>query len=95
MKINEVTTDILKCFCKMDYIEDDILLPIFKDASLNYLIGFTGLTSYELNSLDDVTFAYLVLINEMSKSRNAVMSESKMNNILENILGMHSVNLIK
>lgn len=93
MKINEVTTDLLINYCNA-YEEDKTLLEIFKDASIQYIKSHTGLTDEEMNSLDDLIIALLVLVNGMFDSRSIECDKDKVNLILDNILGLHSKNLV-
>lgn len=93
MKINEVTTDLIMNYCNA-YEEDKPLLEIFKDASVQYIKSHTGLTVDEMNVLDDLTIALLVLVNGMFDSRSIECNKDKVNLILDSILGLHSKNLV-
>ncbi|SFC15004.1 head-tail connector protein [Clostridium uliginosum] len=93
MKINEVTTELLINYCNA-YEEDSGLLEIFKDASINYIKSYTGLTIEEMNSMDDLTIALLVLVSGMFDNRSIEADKSNINLILDSILGLHSKNLV-
>lgn len=93
MKINEVTTELLINYCNA-YSEDSVLLEIFRDASISYIKSYTGLTIEEINLLDDLTIALLVLVSGMFDSRSLECDKGKINLILDGILGLHSKNLI-
>ncbi|MFT8349472.1 head-tail connector protein [Clostridium saccharoperbutylacetonicum] len=93
IKINEVTTDVLINYCNA-YEEDKQLLEIFKDASVQYIKSHTGLTNEEMNVLDDLTVALLVLVSGMFDSKSLECSKDKVNLILDSILGLHSKNLV-
>lgn len=93
MKINEVTIDILTNYCNA-YEEDKPLLQIFKDASISHIKSYTGLTSDEMNTMDDLTIALLVLVNGMFDNRSVEADKGKINLILDSILGLHSKNLV-
>lgn len=93
MKINEVTADLLMNYCNA-YEEDKQLLEIFKDASVSYIKSHSGLTVEEMNSLDDLTVALLVLVSGMFDSRSIECDKDKVNLILDSILGLHSRNLV-
>lgn len=93
MKINEVTTDLLINYCNA-YEEDATLLEIFKDASISHIKSHTGLSDTEINSLDDLTVALLVLVSGMFDSRSIEADKGKVNLILDSILGLHSKNLV-
>lgn len=93
MKINEITTDFLIDYCNA-YEEDGKILEVFKEASINYIKSYTGLTEEEIKAMDDITVALLVLVNGMFDSRSIEADKSNVNLILDGILSMHSKNLI-
>ena len=93
MKINEITTDFLIDYCNA-YEEDGKILEVFKDASISYVKSYTGLTKEEINAMDDITIALLVLANGMYDCRSIEADKSNVNVILDSILSMHSKNLI-
>lgn len=93
MKINEITIDFLIDYCNA-YEEDGKILEVFKDASISYIKSYTGLTEEEINTMDDITVALLVLVNGMFDSRTIEADKTNINIILDSILSMHSKNLI-
>ncbi|NFT93938.1 phage gp6-like head-tail connector protein [Clostridium botulinum] len=93
IKINEVKTDLLINYCNA-YDEDKQLLEIFKDASVDYIKSYTGLTDEEINNKNDLTIALLVLVSGMFDSRSIEADKTNINLILDSILGLHSKNLV-
>ncbi|WP_198401298.1 head-tail connector protein [Clostridium botulinum] len=93
IKMNEVTTDLLVNYCNA-YDEDKQLLEIFKDASVDYIKSYTGLTDEEINNKNDLTIALLVLVSGMFDSRSIEADKTNINLILDSILGLHSRNLV-
>ncbi len=93
IKINEVTIDLLVNYCNA-YDEDKQLLEIFKDASVDYIKSYTGLTDEEINNKNDLTIALLVLVSGMFDSRSVEADKTNINLILDGILGLHSKNLV-
>ncbi|MCS6103577.1 phage gp6-like head-tail connector protein [Clostridium botulinum] len=93
IKMNEVTTDLLVNYCNA-YDEDKELLEIFKDASVDYIKSYTGLTDEEINNKNDLTIALLVLVSGMFDSRSIEADKTNINLILDSILGLHSRNLV-
>ncbi|EES51306.1 head-tail connector protein [Clostridium botulinum] len=91
--MNEVTTDLLVNYCNA-YDEDKQLLEIFKDASVDYIKSYTGLTDEEINNKNDLTIALLVLVSGMFDSRSIEADKTNINLILDSILGLHSRNLV-
>ncbi|NFH69047.1 phage gp6-like head-tail connector protein [Clostridium botulinum] len=93
IKINEVKIDLLINYCNA-YDEDKQLLEIFKDASVDYIKSYTGLTDEEINNKNDLTIALLVLVSGMFDSRSIEADKTNINLILDSILGLHSKNLV-
>ncbi|NFH99469.1 phage gp6-like head-tail connector protein [Clostridium botulinum] len=93
IKINEVKTELLVNYCNA-YDEDKQLLEIFKDASVDYIKSYTGLTDEEINNKNDLTIALLVLVSGMFDSRSIEADKTNINLILDSILGLHSRNLV-
>lgn len=93
MKINEITINDLIEYCNA-YEEDGKILEVFKDASISYIKSYTGLTDEEINKMDDITIALLVLVNGMYDYRSIEADKGNVNVILDGILSMHSKNLI-
>ena len=75
---------------------DLALIDLMKHAAVAYCTGHTGLTKTELDDYEDITVAVLALISDMWDKRAATVSStsSAFNRVIENILAMHSVNLL-
>ena len=98
MKINEVTTEDLVNYLRLDdpsYIEISEIERM-KASAISYMKDYTGLSEEQLNEHDDLTQALFILVADMFDNRNLYI-EGKANNInksVECILGMHSINLL-
>lgn len=98
MKINEVTTEDLVNYLRLDdpsYIEISEIERM-KASAIGYMKDYTGLSEEQLNEHDDLTQALFILVADMFDNRNLYI-EGKANNInksVECILGMHSINLL-
>ena len=90
MKISELTDEIVREFCGID--DESKLLPIFEAAALGFISGYTGLTAEEIDGHEDITQAYLVLINDMSCSRDYTVTRDTVNPAVSAILGMYAKN---
>lgn len=93
IKINEITTEFLVDYCNT-YEENGKILEVFKDASISYIKSYTGLTEEEINTMDDIVVALLVLVSGMYDCRSIEADKTNINIILDSILSMHSKNLI-
>lgn len=96
MKISEVTSQDL-----LDYMR--ISLPDESDVNLiinlmvgvkAYIKGYTGLDDATLDSKEDLTIVYMIIINEMYSNREYTVDNDKVNVVAKSILNMYSVNLL-
>ena len=98
MKVNEVTTEDLVDYLRLDDPSDIEISEIerMKSSAISYMADYTGLSEEQLNEHDDLTQALFILVADMFDNRNLYI-EGKANNInksVECILGMHSINLL-
>lgn len=94
MKISEVTTENIKEYCGISGSDSDNIIEILKASAKSYIMGYTGLTNDEIDEHEDLTTAYIVLINEMFSTRTNTVNNDKENPCVKQILSMHSVNYV-
>ena len=91
MKISEITTETIAEHLRVDET-DDPMIQVIKDAAVEYVRSYTGLTDEELDAHEDLTLAVLILASDMYDNRAATVKEANSTKTLEGILGMHSKN---
>ena len=96
MKINEVTTEFV-----LNYLHEDgtdaenlAIVTAAMPAAKAYIIEHTSLTEAEINEYDDLTFAYLIIIEDLYDNRTAYTNNIHANTTLDKILSLHSKNAI-
>lgn len=94
MIISEITIEDLKDYAHVYHSEDDQLFLSILSACKSYLKGYTGLSTEQLDSKEDLTIALMVLANEMYDNRTFSVENDKVNTVIKSILDMHSVNLL-
>ena len=96
MKISEVTDEQIFSFMRVDdpTDEDTEFHSIIKPAAKSFIIGYTALTAEELDEHEDLTIAYLVLVEDMFDNRALTVNSANLNRTVETILSMHSLNHI-
>lgn len=94
MAIKDVTIENIKDFCGISDDASDALLTGFKAAAYNLIKAYTALSDDEINSYDDLTTAYLILINDMYNNRDYTTANDKINPLVSTILALHSGNLV-
>ena len=74
---------------------DDInTLNTLLNVAKNFIINYTGRTSEELDNYQDFVIVVFVLCQDMWDNRTLYVDSKNLNNVVETILGMHSVNLL-
>lgn len=98
MKVSEITTaDICRQIREEEeYLtkEDKMHLETLKDAAVEYVKSYTGLTAKEIEQHEDITIAVLVLISDMYDNRQMYVDKNNSNKVVDTILGMYCVNLL-
>ena len=101
MVVSAVTVDDVVEFLGLgdDLTEDDkrSLQNIYMTSARAYIRGFTNLTDDEIDMHEDITNAYLVLINEMYSKRDYSIyngNNTGVNKCVDNILSMYAKNHI-
>lgn len=82
LRLPETTTD-----------EQKTLTNMIGIAS-SYIQKYTGLTAEQLDESQDFVIVMFVLIQDMWDNRTLYVEKSNLNNVVETILGMHSINLL-
>lgn len=98
MFVSEITLVAVKKYMHVDYDDEDDLIEAFLQASKEYVKTYTGLSTEEVETKESLTPVVFILCADMYDNRFASNASSrvssKINVVLESILGMHSVNLI-
>ena len=74
--------------------EDLSLISSMQAAAVAYACGQTGLSAEELDNFEDITIAVLDVISDMWDNRSLTIDRTAPNTLVDNILFMHSVNLL-
>ena len=72
--------------------EDYRFLDQCKGIAIEYILDYTG--AKDIDSKEAFGIAYLVLIQDMWDNRTLYPNSTEVNDLIVNILGMHSVNLL-
>lgn len=95
MKISEVTDRIINDYCGISEEEASDLVEVMKPAALAYIRAYTGLTDEEIETHEDLTIAYLLLINDMYSQRDYTLSwQKQVNPTVDLILRSHAINYL-
>lgn len=74
--------------------EDEKLLTNLIEIAINYIKSYTGLKIGEIDKHEDFVIVVYILCQDMYDNRILYVENSKLNKVVETILGMHCVNLL-
>lgn len=64
------------------------------NISKTFISNYTGRTATELDDYQDFVIVVLILCQDMWDNRTLYIDKTNLNQVVETILGMHSVNLL-
>lgn len=98
MKVSQITLKeiAMQLRAEVEYLSDSDrgYIEILREAAIEYVKDYTGLSNEEIDLHDDITIAVLVLISDMFDNRQMYVDKSNINRVVDTILGMHCVNLL-
>ena len=98
MKVSEITIKELSDYLKLDFEslteEEKAELSTFLSSAKAFILEYTGLNSEEIDGHETFVVAVYILVQDMYDNRSYYVDKSSLNQVLEHILNMHSVNLI-
>ena len=96
-KVSDITAqdvwDYLRYSDVMD-IDSANFLNTAINVAKTFIKNYTGRTSEELDNFQDFVIVALVLCQDMYDTRSLYVDKTNLNNVVDSILFMHSVNLL-
>lgn len=94
--ISEITPADVAEYLRLDEVTqaDEITLNNLIGIAKAYISSYTGRTADEMDRYQDFVIVAFVLIQDMWDNRTLYPDRSNINNIVETILSLHSVNLL-
>ena len=95
-KVSNVTSADLAEFLRVGEVtpSEDGFLKTIIGAATAYMSKYTGLTTAQLDGSQDFVFVLLVLCQDMYDNRALYVDSANVNQAVQSILDMHSVNLL-
>ena len=95
-KVSEITVVDLGNYLRIVELspEDEKALATMLNASKDFIKSYTGLDDEGMDSHVDLITVVFVLCSDMYDNRAYYVDKSNINNIVESILNLHSVNLL-
>lgn len=95
-KVSDIIYADVAEFLRLDdvTVNDVNTLNTLLGAAKSYISNYTGRTIEELDNYEEFVTAVLILCQDMWDNRTLYVDKNTMNKTVENILSMHSVNLL-
>lgn len=95
-KVSKVTSADLAEFLRVGEVtpSEEGFLDTIIGAATAYMCKYTGLTAAQLDGSQDFVPALLVLCQDMYDNRALYVDSANVNQMVQSILDMHSVNLL-
>ena len=95
-KVSDITAEDLADYLRIDELTDDEknTLNALYESAKGYITHYTGRDETELDNYKDFVIVVFVLVQDMYDNRSMYVDSSNLNTVVQNILGMHSVNLL-
>lgn len=95
-KVSEITASDLAEYIRITSPtqSDTTTLNNILGVAKNYIEKYTGRSTTELDSYQDLVIVVFVLCQDMWDNRTLYVDSENLNKVVESILNMHSVNLI-
>lgn len=95
-KVSDINVDDLADYLRIEELTgaDIQMLNNLIEIAKKYISSYTGRTEEELDNYQDFVIVALVLAQDMYDNRTMYVERKDVNSIVQNILDMHSVNLL-
>ena len=95
-KVSEITTSDLAEYLRLDEVtaDDTNFLNTLLTVAKVFIGDYTGHSIQEMDAYRDFVIVVFVLVQDMWDNRALYVDKTNLNNVVETILGMHSVNLL-
>lgn len=93
-KVSGITYQDAAEFCRIVEVSenDQATLTALIGVAKTFIQNYTGQT--DLDQFQDFVIVVLILVQDMWDNRTMYVDNQNLNNVIETILGMHSVNLL-
>lgn len=94
-KVSEITSEDVAEYLRLDdYEENEQFLKNILKVSKEYIKRYTGRKESEIDDYSSFVIVVFSLCQDMYDNRTLYVDKNNINNIIQTILDMHSVNLL-
>nr|DAU66810.1 MAG TPA: head tail connector [Caudoviricetes sp.] len=95
-KVSDITVDSVADYLRLDEVTDsekDTLAMLISIAT-SFIKSYTGLDDADVDKYPEFVIVVLILCQDMWDNRTMYVDSKDLNNTVQSILAMHSVNLL-
>ena len=95
-KVSDITAQDVADYIRLSEVTDDdaSTLNTLITVATNYIVQYTGRSAEEIDNYPEFVIVALILVQDMYDNRALYVDTTNLNNTVETILGLHSVNLL-
>ena len=95
-KVSDITEESVADYLKLDEVTDSEIntLAMLISIATSYIKSYTGLDDAGVDKYPEFVIVVLILCQDMWDNRTMYVDSKDLNNTVQSILAMHSVNLL-
>ena len=93
-KISDISVVDLAEYLRLEEGYDPQTVSNLQAVAESYIANYTGLSSEELDKLNDLVIVVFILVQDMWDNRTMYVDSSNVNKVVDCILNLHQVNLL-
>nr|DAJ97852.1 MAG TPA: head tail connector [Caudoviricetes sp.] len=95
-KVSDITEESVADYLRLDEVNDSEIntLTTLISIAISYIKSYTGLDDASVDKYPEFVIVVLILCQDMWDNRTMYVDSKDLNNTVQSILAMHSVNLL-
>ena len=95
-KVSDITAEIVAEYLRLDEVTDSEIntLAMLISIATSYIKSYTGLDDAGVDKYPEFVIVVLILCQDMWDNRTMYVDSKDLNNTVQSILAMHSINLL-
>ena len=95
-KVSDITAESVAEYLRLDEVTDSEIntLAMLISIATSYIKSYTGLDDADVDKYPEFVIVVLILCQDMWDNRTMYVDSKDLNNTVQSILAMHSVNLL-
>lgn len=95
-KVSDITAQDVADYIRLSEVtaDDTNTLNTLITVAKNYITQYTGRSAEEIDNYPEFVIVALILVQDMYDTRTLYVDKTNLNNVVETILSLHSVNLL-